>query len=716
MENQSRHPGEGAAAGNDQSGNDVTSLLRADRQEIRAWLALQSPNIHVWLCKPDGPNEGQYFGDDVEGAASYVASRNESGLNCYFTPNTPTVDCGRKPTKQQIAAIRVVHVDVDPPKDGATFDKDAALATLKADRPTFIIDSGGGLQAYWALGEPIEATDETRGNVEAVNKAVIAKQGGDAAASNVDRVMRIPGTINWPNAKKRAAGRVPAMARVIYADAGDRPSLAQLEAHFRPVPAPAAPTPLDRAPIPPVGDRDVVAVLCRDLMLAALYGGDLTAYGGDASAGDMALVNALVPRTNFDREQVERIWSNSPLGQRNKTQDREPYRRMTIDKAFSDNRGGLNKIAEAWIHAELERKRQAIGNMPSSRFKLLSGEDLRNLPRPEWRIKGVLPAQGLAVIYGPSTAGKSFFALDMGCKIAEGGEWFGHRAKQAHVVYLALEGKAGFPLRIAAWESHNDRELPDAMRVILDSFNLRDAIDVAELAKVCPQGSVLMIDTMARAGDDDENDSKQRRELINRASQLQELIEGVVVLIAHTGKDEDKGIRGHKSLFDSLDASILVKRDGIERSWSADKVKEADEPKGKGFRLQRIELGEDEDGELVTSCVIERFVPSTESADDKPMSGNTKIAFAAFQSVAGIKGELNADGGFAGLHEDHWREQFYADHGGNEAAKRQAFNRARKDLHDRGEVIEQANLWRIAGDNAATTNALIAARLAGVAA
>jgi len=47
------------------------------------------------------------------------------------------------------------------------------------------------------------------------------------------------------------------------------------------------------------------------------------------------------------------------------------------------------------------------------RYKLLGADALRNLPALEWRVRGVLPAEGLARQYGSSASGKSFLALDM---------------------------------------------------------------------------------------------------------------------------------------------------------------------------------------------------------------------------------------------------------------------------------------------------------------
>lgn len=55
-----------------------------------------------------------------------------------------------------------------------------------------------------------------------------------------------------------------------------------------------------------------------------------------------------------------------------------------------------------------------------ARFTLLTRAELITRPPVQWLIRGVLPAQGLAAIYGPSGSGKSFLALDAIMAIAEG--------------------------------------------------------------------------------------------------------------------------------------------------------------------------------------------------------------------------------------------------------------------------------------------------------
>lgn len=57
---------------------------------------------------------------------------------------------------------------------------------------------------------------------------------------------------------------------------------------------------------------------------------------------------------------------------------------------------------------------------PPLRFKLLSGADLSNAPPMRWMVRGVLPLEGLAALFGASGSGKSFLMLDIAAAVAGG--------------------------------------------------------------------------------------------------------------------------------------------------------------------------------------------------------------------------------------------------------------------------------------------------------
>ena len=76
--------------------------------------------------------------------------------NIYFTVNGLYGPVTSKPNKGAVAAIRALHVDVDPGagEDPVT-ERARAWSLLRVLEPTAIIDSGGGLQAFWLLKEEV---------------------------------------------------------------------------------------------------------------------------------------------------------------------------------------------------------------------------------------------------------------------------------------------------------------------------------------------------------------------------------------------------------------------------------------------------------------------------------------------------------------------------------------------------------------------------------
>ena len=272
---------------------------------------------------------------------------------------------------------------------------------------------------------------------------------------------------------------------------------------------------------------------------------------------------------------------------------------------------------------------------PEPRYKLLGADELRNLPPLAWRVRGVLPAVGLAALYGPSASGKSFLAFDMAAAIAEGQRWFDCRVEAAPVVYAALEGEGGFKLRAQAWETSRGRALPDGLRMMLQPFKLTDGQDVIDLAAVVPAGAVVVVDTLNRAAPTaDENSSRDMGEILEAAKTLQTLTGGLVVLVHHTGKNAAAGLRGHSSLFAAMDAAIEVSREGDRREWKVAKSKDGIDGEACPFKLAVEVLGTESTGEAITSCVVVRDTAVEDVRAVKlPQGGNQRVILDALRPM-----------------------------------------------------------------------------------
>jgi putative DNA primase/helicase len=80
--------------------------------------------------------------------------------------------------------------------------------------------------------------------------------------------------------------------------------------------------------------KGALEAMLKKPKVKALWDGDISEYEGDESAADMALCMHLAWWLKNDKEAIRAAWLSSPLGQRDKTQERRDYQDRTIDRAI----------------------------------------------------------------------------------------------------------------------------------------------------------------------------------------------------------------------------------------------------------------------------------------------------------------------------------------------------------------------------------------------
>ncbi len=256
--------------------------------------------------------------------------------------------------------------------------------------------------------------------------------------------------------------------------------------------------------------------------------------------------------------------------------------------------------------------------------------------------------------YEASTAAKGFFGLDMLGHIADGKSWQGRRTKALPVTIVNLEGAAGYPARLQARERiHGPIKGPlyvlnGAPFLLTDDAQI-EALSASIRAKAAA-GGIIFIDTMAQAGGGvDENSPEGMGAIVAGAMKLQQLDGGLVLLAHHIGKDASKGMRGHSSLFAALDVAIEISREGDLRSWRVAKSKDGEDGIGGQFRLEIVEVGIDEDGDPITSCVVQYVESAFDGvfAAKIPKGGNQRIVFDRLKQLLAESIELGRGGAAA---------------------------------------------------------------------
>jgi len=119
---------------------------------------------------------------------SWLAHENATGADVYIGAN-PIVSESRKRTKESVAEVRHLYLDLDT-------NGDAKLAALRFSNtvpiPTAIVStSPSKYQVLWRVESfPIDQQ-------ESLLKLLAITFGGDAACTDCNRVLRLPGFLNW---------------------------------------------------------------------------------------------------------------------------------------------------------------------------------------------------------------------------------------------------------------------------------------------------------------------------------------------------------------------------------------------------------------------------------------------------------------------------------------------------------------------------------------
>jgi hypothetical protein len=162
---------------------------------------------------------------------------------------------------------------------------------------------------------------------------------------------------------------------------------------------------------------------------------------------------------------------------------------------------------------------------------------------------------------------------------------------------------------------------------------------------------------------------------------LRDYLGCAVVAVHHIGKDASRGARGHSLLLCAVDTEVMVEK--FDQVSVATVTKQRDGPSGVeiAFRLDVVELGQDQDGDPVTSCVVETadYVPGPKA---KELKGQGKAALDVLNQIVAEKGELT-DQGFRAVRVEAWREAMERSALFGEGANfRNAWMRARDRLGD----------------------------------
>jgi P4 family phage/plasmid primase-like protien len=167
----------------------------------------------------DGPAR-PLFTRDMQMIAAHCARWDDDGRGMFFGVCT-RITGSHTGRRLDLAECPALWADIDTGKMG--LDKDTVVSALRSlpFPPSVIVDSGGGLHAYWLLNEAIDVSAD-RPDAETTEEAItsaLKQLAGICAGDLCDlaRVMRLPGTLNTKPDVVAANNGTPAECRVLDA-------------------------------------------------------------------------------------------------------------------------------------------------------------------------------------------------------------------------------------------------------------------------------------------------------------------------------------------------------------------------------------------------------------------------------------------------------------------------------------------------------------------
>jgi hypothetical protein len=314
-------------------------------------------------------------------------------------------------------------------------------------------------------------------------------------------------------------------------------------------------------------------------------------------------------------------------------------------------------------------------------IELIAFRDIQLSKRRRAYVKGIIPISSIVVVWGPPKVGKSFWVFDLCMHVARGLNYRERRVHQGTVVYCAFEGQGGFEARAEAYRrqhmprAEREEHIPFYLQPhLLDLINDCDAL----IAAIEPYDdpAIVVLDTLNRSLNGSESRDEDMSAYVRAADAIRERFNCAVIIVHHCGIVGTRP-RGHTSLSGAADAQIAVVRD--ENRNVVARIEFMKDGTGEGdvyvSSLRGVDLGEDEDGDTISSCVIvettetPRFVRSSRSSEA------ANIALNALRAAIADNGEP--------VSETVWADRAYSlgiSRSENAESMRAAFRRARRAL------------------------------------
>ena len=361
--------------------------------------------------------------------------------------------------------------------------------------------------------------------------------------------------------------------------------------------------------------------------------------------------------------------------------------------------------------------------------------DVDPLLARKWLVKTLLPETGTCLISGQWATHKTFVVLDLAAAVMAGEMFIKFPVKRrGGVLFFAAEGGSEVEVRMNgvlgkkypdlvsapfAWSESVPRLLdPNALRII--TMTAREVAERMQAEFNLPLALIVFDTIVASAGygkAGDDNDTALAQTLMSVLGNVSKETGALVIGVDHFGKVVETGTRGSSAKEGSADTVLALLGDKAA-SGAISNVRLAARKRRGGvsgeefpFKTEIVDIGVDEDGEKVTTLVID-WSPKLGTEIRNHTGGQwTKSTQSLRRALMNVLADHGAeerpcpDGPIVrAVDLEILREEFYRSHiaGDNsdqtQAARQKAFRRAINAAQDNGligirDVLGATRIW-----------------------
>ena len=203
------------------------------------WNAVGQPRIEIRSISTTGSaNAARFALKNIDDAVQHAQAMNAAKQNIYMciNPIDPITDIPAGQAAKDTDILAAFYCFADADTAGAMEN----ILSFAGPKFTMSIKTGTTPFArghvYWQLEEPVQNLQAWR----EVQKSIAASLQTDPAVVNPSRIMRVAGTVSWPNQKKQDKGYVPELVTMRTEFSTDRDAV-EFERMMRAFPKSSAP-------------------------------------------------------------------------------------------------------------------------------------------------------------------------------------------------------------------------------------------------------------------------------------------------------------------------------------------------------------------------------------------------------------------------------------------------------------------------------------------